>query len=97
MQHSTELHITPWPTGHAFSVDCWCEPAYITLCRDKRDGKLVLVVEHNDETHESHDIVLRKRETLDVDVNDQWVTLALNQIDVPPFGAPPVDPNERQL
>jgi hypothetical protein len=89
-----EVHVYYKSAGHENSVDCWCEPTWISLLRDL-DGYPVLVVEHCDDTHKNHIVVVAERERdRNGATTDAWVTRVLT---MGPPELPPHDPNERKV
>jgi len=69
-----ELHIIEFPSGHALSTDCWCEPSRIYWTKGP-DGESVLMVEHHDDHKAHHKVIVEERNRrLD------WITIYLNSI-----------------
>jgi len=89
-----EVHICHTDVGHNDSVDCWCEPVRIYWYTNK-NNILMLVVEHNDDSH-IHRLTrtaVRERDkhlTGDGDGNTSvmwgldapWITRALDRTEV---------------
>jgi hypothetical protein len=103
MRVEGELHVVATTTvGHLQSTDCWCEPTKIYIAIVKGLPGATKVVEHNDESEESHLLHLSRRERDRYLINQPntpdgpWVTRALT----PPWSlpkVPPHDPNERSI